>query len=417
MKEATFGVSWDQVPSLMTDNVHKGVTYFQKNVAFGGIFLPSALLHVRGLGTSGLNEVLVTNGASTPVTIFNIKDSGVFTLGYSAANFNESNTVIGYGATATNGATNVTLIGRAATATANGFFDTALGYGATINGAGVSTAIGYQCATAGYGNPMVHAYGSNATAGAAGAWMFGSNYGATFTNDIYQSFKWGANLNTNDANTKQGMFWNMKSNVLLNATVDVRSANVNTHMDTVAQNTLTVANGLNPGNITVSSVSANNTYGAVFNTASSLTNYILGDEVTLSGFTNYSNTLAYYAPLTATTFNLFSTRAAALAYVSGTAIQNNGNDTGTATASSRGPATGKAETVQYFVRDVSSSAVPHWMLESNDLIKLYKVSSGWSISNLSTDRSYDANATTLDELADVVGTLIEDLKNTGIITS
>lgn len=36
--------------------------------------------------------------------------------------------------------------------------------------------------------------------------------------------------------------------------------------------------------------------------------------------------------------------------------------------------------------------------------------------NVTTDRSYDANATTLDELADVVGTLIADLQAIGILS-
>lgn len=36
-------------------------------------------------------------------------------------------------------------------------------------------------------------------------------------------------------------------------------------------------------------------------------------------------------------------------------------------------------------------------------------------SNVTTDRAFDANATTLDEVADVLGTLIADLKLTGII--
>lgn len=36
-------------------------------------------------------------------------------------------------------------------------------------------------------------------------------------------------------------------------------------------------------------------------------------------------------------------------------------------------------------------------------------------SNVSADRSYDANATTLDEIADVLGTLIADLQTAGII--
>jgi hypothetical protein len=37
--------------------------------------------------------------------------------------------------------------------------------------------------------------------------------------------------------------------------------------------------------------------------------------------------------------------------------------------------------------------------------------------NLTTDRTFDANATTIDELADVLGTLIEDLKTKGIIAA
>lgn len=41
---------------------------------------------------------------------------------------------------------------------------------------------------------------------------------------------------------------------------------------------------------------------------------------------------------------------------------------------------------------------------------------GWTtFTNLSTDRTCDANATTVDELADILGTLIEKLKATGII--
>jgi hypothetical protein len=42
--------------------------------------------------------------------------------------------------------------------------------------------------------------------------------------------------------------------------------------------------------------------------------------------------------------------------------------------------------------------------------------SAYTTTNVSTDRSYDANATTTDELADVLGTLIADLKVAGILT-
>jgi hypothetical protein len=42
-------------------------------------------------------------------------------------------------------------------------------------------------------------------------------------------------------------------------------------------------------------------------------------------------------------------------------------------------------------------------------------SSTYTITNVTTDRAYDANSTTLDEIADTLGTLIADLKLTGII--
>jgi hypothetical protein len=40
----------------------------------------------------------------------------------------------------------------------------------------------------------------------------------------------------------------------------------------------------------------------------------------------------------------------------------------------------------------------------------------YSVTNLVTDRSYDANATTTAELADVLGTLIADLRSLGLVT-
>lgn len=42
--------------------------------------------------------------------------------------------------------------------------------------------------------------------------------------------------------------------------------------------------------------------------------------------------------------------------------------------------------------------------------------SAYTPSNVSTDRAFDANATTLDEIADVLGTLIADLQSLGLIS-
>lgn len=43
------------------------------------------------------------------------------------------------------------------------------------------------------------------------------------------------------------------------------------------------------------------------------------------------------------------------------------------------------------------------------------ISSTYTITNGTTDRTYDANATSTDELADILYTLIQDLKTLGIL--
>ena len=45
------------------------------------------------------------------------------------------------------------------------------------------------------------------------------------------------------------------------------------------------------------------------------------------------------------------------------------------------------------------------------------IASQYSISNLTTDRTYNANSTTLGEIARILGTLIEDLDKLGFLKS
>jgi hypothetical protein len=81
------------------------------------------------------------------------------------------------------------------------------------------------------------------------------------------------------------------------------------------------------------------------------------------------------------------------------------------------PSTSPADSIQFWSEDISSSAVPHFRNEAGQIIKLYQPNAGsaYSVSNGSTDRTYDANSTTLDELADILYTLITDLKSVGVI--
>ena len=72
-----------------------------------------------------------------------------------------------------------------------------------------------------------------------------------------------------------------------------------------------------------------------------------------------------------------------------------------------------------------------WALGSNKTITLQAILSvtsyfaanglppkppqAYTPTNVTTDRAFDANATTLDEIADVLGTLISDLSNVGLL--
>jgi hypothetical protein len=76
------------------------------------------------------------------------------------------------------------------------------------------------------------------------------------------------------------------------------------------------------------------------------------------------------------------------------------------------------DTFQLIAKDIAAgNAAPHFYTELGHEIKLYQTNTGnaYNITNVTTDRALDANATTLDEVADVLGTLIADLKLTGII--
>ena len=71
-----------------------------------------------------------------------------------------------------------------------------------------------------------------------------------------------------------------------------------------------------------------------------------------------------------------------------------------------------------YVADIAAgNAALHTKTENGQVIKLYQTNAGsaYSVTNGTTDRTYDANSTSLDELSDIVATLISDLKLTGLI--
>jgi hypothetical protein len=79
------------------------------------------------------------------------------------------------------------------------------------------------------------------------------------------------------------------------------------------------------------------------------------------------------------------------------------------------PSSNVANGFSFYSDDVvAGNAAPHFRTEAGNIIRLF-TSAAYTPSNVTTDRSYDADSTTVNELADVLGTLIADLQATGII--
>jgi len=70
-------------------------------------------------------------------------------------------------------------------------------------------------------------------------------------------------------------------------------------------------------------------------------------------------------------------------------------------------------------RLVTDTATISWDLATAGQAKanIVQLDTGWNVTNETTDKSYDADITSVDELADVLGTLIELLKTKGILGS
>lgn len=80
------------------------------------------------------------------------------------------------------------------------------------------------------------------------------------------------------------------------------------------------------------------------------------------------------------------------------------------------PATLASNTAGLYANDVSGTVNMYAINEAGEATRLsFPAPQTYAESNVTTDRTYDANATTLDEVADVLGTLIGDLRARGIV--
>ncbi len=75
---------------------------------------------------------------------------------------------------------------------------------------------------------------------------------------------------------------------------------------------------------------------------------------------------------------------------------------------------------QFSVNNVGNTLIAGELKHTGPKIGLFSAtpviqSAAYTPTNVTTDRSYDANSTSVDEMADVLGTLIADLQLMGII--
>ena len=74
-----------------------------------------------------------------------------------------------------------------------------------------------------------------------------------------------------------------------------------------------------------------------------------------------------------------------------------------------------ADCYQLYAADqAAGNSCPHIRTENGNIIKLYRLAT-YTPSNVTPDRSFDADTVAVDELADVVGTLIADLQAAGFL--
>lgn len=112
---------------------------------------------------------------------------------------------------------------------------------------------------------------------------------------------------------------------------------------------------------------------------------------------NEGNNVAIGQTSAATTLDVAGTITATGAAINGTLTMGNGNNIAVNTATGTKIGTSTSQKLGFF------NATP------------VVQPSAYTASNVTTDRTYDANATTLDEVADVLGTLIADLKSLGLV--
>lgn len=78
------------------------------------------------------------------------------------------------------------------------------------------------------------------------------------------------------------------------------------------------------------------------------------------------------------------------------------------------PATMGSNTAAIYANDTGGTVNMYGINEAGTVTQLTGLTAAYTITNVTTDRTYDANATDINEIADVLGTLIADLQARGI---
>ncbi len=354
------------------------------NGNFGIGVSPSARLHIKGSGnTSGTASFFVTNSDNI-YNVIQVRDDLAWSIGtHYCAGPGQS--------TYSTGVSINSYLGGSGGIGISGCI--AAGIGATAIGANVNGT--YAVGLGGYGTSVTGegsvGIGMFTTTSLAQQVMIGTNYAGSMANALQYSVALGTGYTGSYTGTnyaKPTVYFQRDSGMILPQYRTMAT----TDFDRLAGNAIT-SYIYNPrtSSISITSVS-NDSNRAVFTFSSISANIQIGEEVTLSGFTQYTNGTYYVSYYSGLGIMVSSTRSGAFA---GTGIvAYTATDTGSIAVHNRRPVNGFTDTVAYYPDDIAAGqASPHWLTEDGYILSLGSEFGTQSNNNLSLTANSTVGAT------------------------
>ena len=314
---------------------------------------PTARLHVKGAGaTSSTSSLLLTNSSGTVYEQF--RDDGAWSIGRHGCSGGDQSTlstgvsINSYMASGGIGISGCINGGTGATA-----------IGASVNGTYAIGIGGYNASATGQASIAI---GMNTVTTLDNTIMIGTNYETSLINTLSASVAFGTGYTTavGTSYARPSVYFQRDSGMILPQYRTMAT----TDFDRLAGNAIN-SYIYNPYTSTITVSSVTNDSGRASFVGNGSGNIQVGEEVTISGFTSYTNGTYYvagYGFLATTRANAFA-GTPVVSYVA--------NDTGTMVVHNRRPVNGFTDLVSYYPDDIAAGkASPHWITEDGYVLSL-----------------------------------------------